>query len=43
MLACVIKTFVTAEWWEKTIDVVAQLEAEAEFYIRRFDKSGANA
>jgi hypothetical protein len=36
----VIKPFVTVEWWEKTIDVVARLAAEAEFYIMRFDKSG---
>ena len=40
LLACVIKPFVTVEWWEKTIDVVAQLAVEAEFYIMRFDKSG---
>jgi len=37
----VIKPFVTVEWWEKTIDVVAQLAAEARFYLMRFDKSGA--
>ncbi len=41
LLACVIKPFVTVEWWEKTIDVVAQLAAEARFYLMRFDKSGA--
>ncbi|HOT98617.1 MAG TPA: hypothetical protein PLG50_04990 [bacterium] len=40
LLACVIKPFVTAEWWEKTIDVVAQLAAEARFFLMRFDKSG---
>jgi len=41
LLACVIKPLVNSEWWEKTIDVVAQLAAEAKFYIMRFDKSGA--
>jgi len=41
LLACVIKPFVTVEWLEKTIDVVAQLSAEARFYLMRFDKSGA--
>ncbi len=40
LLACVIRPFVTAEWWEKTIDVVTQLAAEARFYVMRFDKSG---
>jgi len=40
LLACVIKPFVTAEWWEKTVDVVAQLAAEGRFYVMRFDRSG---
>ncbi|HNW61076.1 MAG TPA: hypothetical protein PKI62_15475 [bacterium] len=40
LLACVIKPFVTAEWWEKTLDVVTCLAAEAQFYRMHFDKSG---
>ncbi len=40
LLACVIRPFVTAEWWEKTLEVVAQLAAEARFLRMEFDKSG---
>ncbi len=41
LLACVIKPFVTAEWWQKTLEVVEQLAREAPCYVMRFDKSGA--
>ncbi|HPI73278.1 MAG TPA: hypothetical protein PK843_13270 [bacterium] len=40
LLACVIKPFVTVDWWEKTLDVVSSLAAEGRFYVMRFDKSG---
>ncbi|HOX86429.1 MAG TPA: hypothetical protein PKW76_08680 [bacterium] len=40
LLACVIRPFVTAAWWDKTLDVVAKLAAESKFYVMRFDKSG---
>jgi hypothetical protein len=41
ILACIIRPFVTADWWEKTFDVVERLVAEVPAYEMRFDKSGA--
>jgi hypothetical protein len=41
LLACVIKPFVTAEWWNKTLSVIELLAAEVPAYEMRFDKSGA--
>jgi hypothetical protein len=40
LLACVIKPFVTADWWEKTLDLIGELAVEAPCYVMRFDKSG---
>ncbi len=40
LLACVIKPFVTADWWEKTLDVIGELSNEAPCYVMRFDKTG---
>ena len=40
LLACVIKPFVTAAWWEKTLDLIGELSNEAPCYVMRFDKSG---
>ena len=40
LLACVIKPFVTTEWWEKTLDVIERLAREAPCYRMRFDKTG---
>ena len=40
LLACVIKPFVTADWWEKTLDLIGELSNEAVCYVMRFDKSG---
>jgi hypothetical protein len=40
LLACLIKPFVTADWWNKTLDLVEQM-TEVPCYIMRFDKSGA--
>jgi MoaA/NifB/PqqE/SkfB family radical SAM enzyme len=40
MLACLIKPFVTAEWWEKTLNVVEQIAREVPCYDMHFDKSG---
>ena len=40
MLACLIKPFVTAEWWEKTLTVVEQVAREVPCYDMYFDKSG---
>jgi MoaA/NifB/PqqE/SkfB family radical SAM enzyme len=41
LLACVIKPFVTADWWNKTLDLVEKTAAEVPFYVMRFDKSPA--
>jgi hypothetical protein len=40
MLACLIKPFVTAEWWEKTLAVMEQIAREVPCYDLHFDKSG---
>lgn len=40
LLACLIKPFVTANWWEKTLDLVEQIAQEVPCYTLRFDKSG---
>ena len=40
LLACVIRPFVTAEWWEKTLDIIERMSNEVSCYIMRFDKSG---
>ena len=40
LLACVIKPFVTADWWHKTLEVIEALATEAPCYEMRFDKSG---
>jgi hypothetical protein len=41
LLACLIKPFVTAGWWEKSLDVIERIAAEVPCYQMRFDKSGA--
>ena len=41
LLACVIKPFVSADWWNKTLDLIEQIAGEVPCYIMRFDKSGA--
>jgi hypothetical protein len=40
LLACLIKPFVTADWWEKTLNLVEQIAQEVPCYTLRFDKSG---
>ena len=40
LLACVIKPFVTADWWTKTLDLIEQMVGEVPCYVMRFDKSG---
>lgn len=41
LLACVIRPFVTADWWEKTLSGVELIAREVPCYIMKFDKSGA--
>lgn len=40
LLACVIKPFVTADWWHKTLELIEQMTNEVPCYVMRFDKSG---
>ena len=41
VLSHVIKPLVTADWWEKTLDLAGKIAAEVPAYRLRFDKSGA--
>ncbi len=41
LLACVIRPFVTIDWWEKTLTSVEQMAQEVPCYQMQFDKSGA--
>jgi MoaA/NifB/PqqE/SkfB family radical SAM enzyme len=40
LLSCVIRPFVTADWWRKTLDTAGQMTREVPFYVMQFDKSG---
>jgi len=40
LLACVIKPFITADWWQQTIDLVEELSNNVPCYLMRFDKTG---
>jgi len=41
LLACIIKPLVTADWWNKTLELVEKMVREVPCYAMRFDKSGA--
>jgi hypothetical protein len=41
LLPCVIKPLVTADWWERTLDVVESIVKDVPCYLAEFDKSGA--
>jgi hypothetical protein len=41
LLPCVIKPLVTADWWERTLDVVGRIVKDVPCYVVEFDKSGA--
>lgn len=41
LLPCVIKPLVTADWWERTLDVVVSIVNDVPCYSVEFDKSGA--
>ncbi len=41
ILACLIRPFVTVDWWEKTLVLIEKLAEQAPCYVLRFDKSGA--
>ncbi len=40
VLGHVVKPLITADWWEKTLDLVGMIAAEVPAYRLRFDKSG---
>lgn len=40
LLAHVVKPFVTADWWGKTLPLLSELSAHVPCYTMRFDKSG---
>jgi MoaA/NifB/PqqE/SkfB family radical SAM enzyme len=40
LLACIIKPLVTADWWEKTLTLLAQVTREVPCYLMEFDRSG---
>lgn len=41
LLAFVIRPFVTADWWEKTLDLLHRISRETPCHIMRFDMTGA--
>jgi radical SAM protein with 4Fe4S-binding SPASM domain len=40
ILNCLIRPFVTVDWWDKTLGLVDKIAGEVPCYILRFDKSG---
>ncbi len=40
LLACLVRSFVTQHWWNKTLDVISEIVREVPCYELCFDKSG---
>jgi len=40
LMACLIKPFVTADWWQKMITLLEEIAREVPCYQMEFDKSG---
>jgi len=40
LLACIIKPFVTADWWQKELSLLEKIAVEVPCYSLHFDKSG---
>jgi hypothetical protein len=40
LLACVIRPFVTADWWNKTLDLMERMSGETPCHVMRLDRSG---
>ncbi|MBU4312100.1 MAG: hypothetical protein KJ706_05220, partial [Candidatus Omnitrophica bacterium] len=40
LLSCLIKPFVTVDWWEKTLLVIDSLSSKVPVYVLHFDRSG---
>jgi len=43
LLSCLIKPFVTVDWWEKTLSLVEKISGHVPCYTLEFDKSGRAA
>jgi len=43
LLSCLIKPFVTADWWDKTLVLIDKMAERVPCYVLRFDKTGAVA
>jgi MoaA/NifB/PqqE/SkfB family radical SAM enzyme len=41
LLATLIRAAVTADWWQKELDILEKIVAEVPCYIMKFDKTGA--
>jgi hypothetical protein len=41
LLATLIRPMVTAEWWQKELDILERIVHEVPCYTMHFDKSGA--
>ena len=40
LLSCLIKPFVTEDWWDKTLDLTEKIITQVPCYVLEFDKSG---
>lgn len=40
LLSCLIRPFVTVDWWEKAISLIEETSAQVPCYVLEFDKSG---
>jgi len=40
LLSCLIKPFVTVDWWDKTLALIEKISNEVPCYVLEFDKSG---
>ena len=40
LLACLIKPFETADWWDKSLRLVEKMAREVPCYVLKFDRSG---
>ena len=43
LLSCMIKPFVTVDWWEKTLMLIDKMADQVPCYTLEFDKTGAVA
>ena len=43
LLSCLVRPFVTVDWWEKTLSLVEKISGQVPCYTLEFDKTGAVA